>query len=195
MSVDMNHPTTKTCDICGAKHAAKGLCLKHYKAKKSAERYLRADKAAHAAKTAAWRAANPEKARALWRASHARAKEKRNQASREYRAANLDHMRAAGRAWARANLDRAGVYHARRRSAKMRGRMLRETEFDSLFLREIYSLAKMRTLATGVVWHVDHRVPLTNPIVSGLHCAANLQLITAQENHSKGNRVWEHMPS
>jgi hypothetical protein len=62
------------------------------------------------------------------------------------------------------------------------------------FMQEAYSIAALRTKVTGVDWHVDHIVPLHSDIVCGLHCEANLQVITAQENMAKGNRHWPNMP-
>lgn len=41
---------------------------------------------------------------------------------------------------------------------------------------------------------VDHIVPITSDIVCGLHCVANFQMLTREENASKGNRFWPDMP-
>lgn len=67
------------------------------------------------------------------------------------------------------------------------------TEIEHLFEIEIYHLAKLRKAATGICWEVDHIVPLTSDVVCGLHCSANLQLLTTSENTSKGNRWWPDM--
>lgn len=50
------------------------------------------------------------------------------------------------------------------------------------------------TQSTGIDYQVDHIVPLRSPIVSGLHCEANLRVITATENAQKGNMLWPEMP-
>ena len=66
---------------------------------------------------------------------------------------------------------------------------------NDFFIDEIYDLARIRTAVTGFAWHVDHIVPLKHPLVCGLHCEANLRVIPAFENRSKGNHYWPDMPA
>lgn len=148
----------------------------------------------HRERVKAWRAANPERANELSRASHHRHKEKRNADSLAYRRANAETMRANSRAWAKNNAARANEITAARRSAKLRATPAwAGDELEKLVIGEAYRLAKLRTEMTWVVWHVDHMVPLRSDLVCGLHCAANLQVIPASVNHSKNNLQWPDM--
>jgi hypothetical protein len=78
----------------------------------------------------------------------------------------------------------------RRRAAKVGATpsWARQDRIDQVYLEcEILK-------AQGVDCHVDHIVPLLSKLVCGLHCEANLQVITAKENLTKGNRYWPDMP-
>ena len=48
-------------------------------------------------------------------------------------------------------------------------------------------------LISGLLYEVDHEVPINSDLVCGLNCEANLQIILGQENQRKGNRWWPDM--
>lgn len=58
---------------------------------------------------------------------------------------------------------------------------------EKQIIQAIYAEARRLTAMTGVVHHVDHVVPLKHPLVCGLHVAANLQILTGEENMRKYN--------
>jgi hypothetical protein len=79
-------------------------------------------------------------------------------------------------------LDNKGYY--KDKSNKRRAIKLRAIpKFANLNkIREIY-----KNCPKG--YHVDHIIPLNNPIVCGLHVEWNLQYLSAKDNCSKGNKL------
>lgn len=62
-------------------------------------------------------------------------------------------------------------------------------ELDAFAFDEAMDLAVKREAATGIKWHIDHRVPLHHKLASGLHVAANFQVVPATWNMRKGNKT------
>lgn len=81
------------------------------------------------------------------------------------------------------------VRNSLRRASKLKATPSWLTEQDKLHFKCIYQVAAMRNKESDILWHVDHIVPLQGENVCGLHVPWNLQIITAEENLAKGNRL------
>lgn len=60
-------------------------------------------------------------------------------------------------------------------------------------IKAIYKEAERRR-KNGEDVHVDHIVPITSNLVSGLHVAWNLQIIHTKYNYAKSNYQWPDHP-
>lgn len=98
---------------------------------------------------------------------------------------------AKKRAWLTAHPEVKRAKKAKRRAAKLQATPMWA---DPVKIREWYFAATVAERDTGFAWHVDHIVPLNNPLVCGLHCEANLQLLPGAMNVEKSNRYWPDMP-
>ena len=77
--------------------------------------------------------------------------------------------------------------NAKRHTSKMQRTPKWLTATDIFEIESIYAYAAaLNTI--GLRYHVDHIIPLQGTIVSGLHIPENLQVISAWDNISKGNR-------
>ena len=65
---------------------------------------------------------------------------------------------------------------------------------DRRELRRLEREREIMTAATGITHSLDHIVPLNHPLVSGLHCPANLRIIPLDDNIRKSNLFWPDMP-
>lgn len=102
--------------------------------------------------------------------------------------------------WRRANPDKIAVYDrknhlkyphkATARVAKRKAHKLNATpKWANLEkIKLIYKKCKELHKITGLIYHVDHVVPLINKKVCGLHVWNNLQILEKSENIKKGNK-------
>jgi len=134
--------------------------------------WAKANPERHAKKAAAWRAANPMRSKAL---------------RESWRARNANRERERLRAWAQKNKARCAEKVATRRAAKLRAT---PAWADMKLIANFYRWAKEFQAATGLKANVDHVVPLVSDVVCGLHCPANLCILTESANKSKGN-AWD----
>ncbi len=106
--------------------------------------------------------------------------------SKEWREKNIEYARLYDSEYAKHNKDKVNVKQAKRRAAKKNAIV---EWADKNKIRTIYAEAARLTKETGIQHHVDHIIPLLSKKVCGLHWEENLQILTAQENHIKCNKL------
>lgn len=159
-----------------------------------ANEWKKANRASATATSRKWRERNREKVRALKKTYYAtdpRTRELQSKRARKWMEENRDKIRASTARWRIANLDTAAAAQQRRRARLLR--CLPEW-VDHDEIQQFYTRAKELSDATGVKHHVDHIYPLQGKLVVGLHVPWNLQILTMDENLSKGIRppeVWK----
>lgn len=135
-----------------------------------------------------WQQANKEKVRANQKTWQQANPDKQRASVKAWYEANKEQEKVKSKAWKQANPDKCNTYNAKRRSAKLQRTPSWLTTDDWNKINYMYSLAAFMTQQTGIKHHVDHIIPLQGCTVSGLHTPNNLQILTASENSSKGNR-------
>lgn len=104
--------------------------------------------------------------------------------------------KAREKAYNKKNPGKRAAFSARRRSLLLKATPAwARDEWNEFVIAETYTLAAERSKTTGVEHSVDHIVPLKSQFVSGLHCAANLQVLEARQNLKKRNFKWPNMPN
>lgn len=117
-------------------------------------------------------------------------KENKSVYNKTYRENNRNALASYLKRYREFNSDTINSYAANRRAVKLQATPL---WFDPDAVSDFYTIAKMCQLYTGIKYHVDHIVPLNSDVVCGLHCDSNLQVLSASDNLSKGNRHWPDM--
>lgn len=105
--------------------------------------------------------------------------------NKKWRENNKQKMKELVKNWSQNNKDRRRYGYAKRRALK---KQATPHWADQEKIKKIYEGACALERVTGLKYHVDHIIPLNHPDVCGLHVWANLQILEAELNISKGNR-------
>ena len=97
-------------------------------------------------------------------------------------------MAERGKAFRESNKD---LYRAlcHQRRAKIHNRIPAWCSKDDLkTIQAMHREARRLESITGIVFHVDHIIPIAGRLVSGLHVPSNMQILTKQQNLAKLNQ-------
>ena len=133
-----------------------------------------------------WEKENPERHQELqndWRRT-----EKGKQQSRDWDRKNPEKRKAMNKAWKDSHPAERRESCRTRQAAKLQRTPVWADQAATL---SIYEECERRNQETGIKHVVDHIIPLQGERASGLHVASNLQILTEQENLSKGNKLLE----
>ena len=82
-------------------------------------------------------------------------------------------------------------YDAKQRHYKAKSSCIHKpvlSSIEQMMVDNYYIEAIEKEKTTGVAYEVDHIIPRT---LGGPHAPWNLQVLTAQENKSKGDKLWQ----
>lgn len=89
--------------------------------------------------------------------------------------------------WSRTHKHIRNQHGASRRAKLINAQPKWLSEEQQSTIKQLYKEAQDKTKIDGIIYHVDHIVPLQGKNVCGLHVPWNLQVITAEENLRKSN--------
>ena len=100
-----------------------------------------------------------------------------------------DYDREYIKGWSNLNKNKRASSEAKRRATKLNATPNWLTKKQLLEISNLYWLAKDLKAVTGNDYHVDHIIPLRGKNICGLHVPWNLQVLPADINIRKGNRL------
>ena len=133
---------------------------------------------------------NREKRLKTQKAYYEKNKEKINKSNMEWAAKNRDVVNRNIKKWKEKNKELVYFYTATRRARKKNAT---PAWADVDRIKYKYAHCHWLNKTFGYNMHVDHIIPLSGKNVCGLHVHTNLQIIPAEENMKKSNRVLEDL--
>lgn len=185
---DVNNSGCAECDRLRWVGKRRKYIAKHpEKVKASKKRYYEKHKDSILEKQRAYKERTTDARKAYFKSYNDKRRDKKLADAALYRAKNAERINAFLREYTKQNRDKYNAYSKLRKAAQAHRTPSWLTTDDLWLMEEIYTLATLRTSVTGLLWHVDHVVPLRGRLVSGLHVPTNLQVITQAENLRKLN--------
>lgn len=108
----------------------------------------------------------------------------------EYRKANKLKAKTTLQVWSLSNKAKLRGYKHARKDTKLNAT---PSWANQKYMDLFFEIVKLEEDRTGRKCHLDHIVPLKSKLVCGLHCEDNMQVLFAEDNIRKGNRVWPDM--
>ena len=114
-------------------------------------------------------------------------KQRQRERSRAHYKENKETIKIRHKEWRANNRDKEAYYAAKRRASKLKA----TPAWANLeYIADLYSNAQEANAIFkdyGILFHVDHIIPLQNALVCGLHTEDNLQILSAKDNQRKSN--------
>jgi len=115
--------------------------------------------------------------------------EKFRKRSKDWYKANPDKVKKFLKKYARSNPDVCNAKNAKYRASKLKATPIWLNEVHIEQIKSFYVEAKKLESIDNIIRHVDHIIPLQGITVCGLHVPWNLQILTAEENQTKKNKL------
>ena len=108
---------------------------------------------------------------------------------RKHQMANREEYRKRSKNYDISHKPERAAREAYRRAQKLKASPKWLTQVHKDQIVALYKLREYLSVEKGIIYHVDHVMPLVSKDICGLHVPWNLQVIEAVNNLKKGNKV------
>jgi hypothetical protein len=179
------------CKLCFCEQSASWYAQNKERKQSTSRAWKKNNSAAYRAWCAQYYQDNKERCNFLTNEWWKRHPELRKEKGDRWSRLNRKKRVAASIVYQRVNAGRLNAKRAKRKAIKLSATPLWA---DGGAIGQYYMIAKFLSDELGVVFHVDHVVPLQSKIVCGLHAHTNLTITIGSWNCSKSNKWWPDMP-